>query len=71
MDLEPIKENTLLPGNILPDIEIKNMDGLLYLKSIPDKSIDLILTDPPYIISKKSGMDSHYQFVKNLESNNI
>ncbi len=71
MDLEPIKENTPLPDTFSDDCEIKNMDGLLYLKTIPNKSIDLILTDPPYIISKKSGMDSHYQFVKNLESNNV
>lgn len=30
-------------------------DCLVLLKEIPDNSIDLILTDPPYIISRKSG----------------
>ena len=28
------------------------------MKDIPDESIDLILTDPPYLISKKSGFNS-------------
>lgn len=53
------------------DIDIKNMDGLLYLSSIKDNSIDLILTDPPYIISKDSGMDKHYNLVKYNEEHNI
>ena len=44
------KENTF---------DIKNEDGLEYLGKIDDNSIDLILTDPPYIISKDSGMDNH------------
>ena len=47
------------------EIEIKNVDGLEYLSTIPDNSIDLILTDPPYIISKDSGMNTHYNKVKN------
>jgi len=46
------------------EIEIKNVDGLEYLSTIPDNSIDLILTDPPYIISKDSGMNTHYNKVK-------
>jgi len=29
------------------------------LKTIESNSVDLVLTDPPYIISKKSGMQSH------------
>lgn len=32
-----------------------NDDSLDYIKKIPSSSIDLILTDPPYKISKKSG----------------
>ena len=40
--------------------EIKNIDGLEYLSTIPDGSVDLILTDPPYIISKETGMNAHY-----------
>lgn len=54
-----------------PNIEIKNCDGIEYLKSIENNSIDLILTDPPYIISRDSGMDKHYNMVKENEENNI
>ncbi len=52
-------------------IEIKNDDGLQYLSTISDSSIDLILTDPPYIISKESGMNTHYDNVKNNKDNGI
>lgn len=53
------------------DVEIKNMDGLEYLASVEDGTIDLILTDPPYIISKETGMNLHYNNVKHNEENNI
>ena len=36
-------------------LELKNEDCLVYLKSIPDNSIDLILIDPPYKISRDTG----------------
>jgi site-specific DNA-methyltransferase (adenine-specific) len=52
-------------------IEIKNCDGLEYLSTIENNSIDLILTDPPYIISKDTGMDKHYNMVKDNQANNI
>jgi site-specific DNA-methyltransferase (adenine-specific) len=52
-------------------IQIKNMDGLQFLESIKDNSIDLILTDPPYIISKDTGMDKHYNKVKDNEKNKV
>lgn len=52
-------------------VEIKNMDGLTYLSGIADKSVHLVLTDPPYIISKPSGMNSHYENVRRNESNGI
>lgn len=55
----------------MTDIEIKNMDGLKYLLTIEDNTIDLILTDPPYIISKESGMNTHYNHIKDNEKNNI
>lgn len=32
-----------------------NDDCFNYIKQIPNNSVDLILTDPPYLISKKSG----------------
>jgi site-specific DNA-methyltransferase (adenine-specific) len=52
-------------------IDIQNICGLEYLKTIQNNSIDLILTDPPYIISKDSGMNSHYNNVKYNEENDI
>jgi site-specific DNA-methyltransferase (adenine-specific) len=53
------------------NITIENMCGLEYLKTLDSNSIDLILTDPPYIISKTSGLDKHYNNVKYNEENNI
>ena len=53
------------------DIDIKNIDGLQYLTTVADNSIDLILTDPPYIISKESGMNTHYNKVKANEENKV
>jgi len=51
-------------------INIENCDGLTFLQNIKNNSIDLILTDPPYIISKETGMNSHYNNVKENEKNN-
>lgn len=49
-----------------PTIEIENEEGLKYLKKIPEKSIDLILTDPPYITSTETGMGNlHKQIQEN------
>jgi site-specific DNA-methyltransferase (adenine-specific) len=53
------------------NIDIQNIDGIKYLDTIQNGSIDLILTDPPYIISKDSGMNEHYNNVKFNEENNI
>ena len=68
-----ITTNTIMTSTKpeLNDIEIKNVDGLEYLSTIPDGSIDLILTDPPYIISKETGMNAHYNTVKHNEEHNI
>lgn len=57
--------------NELQFIDIKNICGIDYLKTIDNDSIDLILTDPPYIISKNSGMNYHYNNVKFNEENDI
>jgi DNA modification methylase len=35
--------------------DLYNLDCLDFLKSIPDNSVDLVLTDPPYLISRKTG----------------
>ena len=37
-----------------------NQNGLDLLKELPDNSIDLILTDPPYITSRSSGMHDYW-----------
>ena len=53
------------------DIDIKNEEGIQYISSIPDNSIDLVLTDPPYIISKETGMNKHFNFVQEAEKNGL
>ena len=44
-------------------------DCLVKMGDIDDSSVDLILTDPPYIISKNTGMENFSNFVKNVTSN--
>ena len=48
----------------MKNIEILNIEGLEFLENLPDDSIDLILTDPPYITSRQSGMEKWAQHVK-------
>ena len=36
-----------------------------FLSTIENNSVDLVLTDPPYIISRKSGMDSYKKSLEN------
>ena len=46
-------------------IIMHNCDGLGMLHDrVPDNSVDLILTDPPYIISHETGMNAHFNVVK-------
>ena len=52
-------------------IDVENIDGLEYISSLEDGSIDLILTDPPYITSRESGMNTLYNKVKDNEKNNV
>lgn len=52
-------------------LDLQQKDGLAFLSEIPDGSVDLILTDPPYIISRETGMNSHYQEVKKQEEAGI
>tara|TARA_Y100000389_G_C17452420_1_gene515784 strand:+ start:1557 stop:2387 length:831 start_codon:yes stop_codon:yes gene_type:complete len=49
-------------------IQVENCDGLDFLNSLDDNSIDLILTDPPYIISKESGMNKFVDEVAKLDA---
>jgi len=55
----------------MENIQISQADGLTYLSTIENNSVDLILTDPPYIISRESGMNSHYNKVKKNEENKV
>ena len=50
--------------------EVKNIEGLCYLESISDNSINLVLTDPPYITSRKTGMDEQSKIVKRFKDTN-
>jgi len=45
-------------------IDIYNMDGLEFLKTVPDNSVDLVLTDPPYVTSRDSGMNKWNMKIK-------
>ena len=38
-------------------VKLFHQEGLRFLSDIPSDSVDLILTDPPYITSRDSGMD--------------
>lgn len=57
MDNKIIKE-------VHQDIQVKNINELELLKTIKPNSIDLILVDPPYITSRKLGMDEMYKNAK-------
>jgi len=39
----------------MPRIKLLHKEGLQFLSDIPDSSIDLVLTDPPYEISRPTG----------------
>ena len=39
------------------------MEGLEYLNEIDSNSVDLVLTDPPYITSRDTGMDRWVDWV--------
>ena len=48
-------------------MEIENIDGINFLNKMDNNSIDLILTDPPYIISKETGMNKFKKKLNKLE----
>ena len=52
-------------------MDIQNKEGLDYLKTIQNNTIDLILTDPPYITSSDSGMNNLYNQIKENEKNGV
>ena len=52
-------------------MDIKNCDGIEYLKTIEDNSIDLVLTDPPYITSTETGMGNLHKQIKECKEKGI
>ena len=50
-------------------MNIENIDGINFLNKMDNNSIDLILTDPPYIISKETGMNKLKKKLSKLEPN--
>jgi site-specific DNA-methyltransferase (adenine-specific) len=52
-------------------IDIKNEEGLKYLVDVENNSVNLVLTDPPYIISKDTGMNIYYNYIKDNEANGV
>jgi len=51
-------------------MNIQNINGIHLLQLIKNNTIDLILTDPPYLISKDTGMNEFEKKVKKLEDDN-
>jgi DNA modification methylase len=49
----------------MSEIKLIHGDCLEVMKSIPDKSIDLVLTDPPYGISFKSARQTYQRKIEN------
>lgn len=47
---------------------IKNQEGLEFLKGLENNSVDLVLTDPPYIISHETGMDKWMDHVDEVDN---
>tara|TARA_Y100001935_G_scaffold121267_1_gene100304 strand:- start:5906 stop:6745 length:840 start_codon:yes stop_codon:yes gene_type:complete len=52
----------------MSDIEVKHQEGIEFLNTLDDNSIDLILTDPPYLISKESGMNKFVKEVAKIDA---
>ena len=53
---------------MMNSVTFKHEEGLEFLEKIPDNSVDLILTDPPYITSRESGMDKWVEHVAKQDS---
>ena len=41
------------------------------MSGLPDESVDLVLTDPPYITSRKSGMDKWVDHVAKQDAGHM
>ena len=49
------------------NIDINHKEGIQFLEEVKTNSVDLILTDPPYITSRDTGMDRWVDFVKEVK----
>lgn len=47
-------------------MSLQNTNALTFMEQLQSESIHLIVTDPPYIISKDSGMDKQYNLVQEV-----
>ena len=65
------ESNSIIDNKNEAVIDIKNEEGLKYLVDVENNSVNLVLIDPPYIISKDTGMNKHYNNVKDNEANGI
>lgn len=52
----------------MTQIRIENKEGLAFLKDIESASVDLVLTDPPYITSRQTGMQKWAEHVKRQDA---
>lgn len=52
-------------------MDIRQCDASVLLESLENNSVDLILTDPPYVISRESGMDKLHQTIENSNGQSI
>ena len=59
------RKRTERQGSFLSKVELYCADCLDKMKEIPDKSIDLILTDPPYGIGFKSSRQTYQKHIIN------
>lgn len=50
-------------------MDIRNCEGIQFLESLEDGSVDLVLTDPPYITSRDTGMNELWNQVHNSTEN--
>lgn len=52
-------------------LNLHNIDGLDFLKTVKSNTVDLILTDPPYITSSETGMGNLYKQIKENKEKGI
>ena len=51
------------------NLDIHNDDGINFLSTIENNSIDLVLTDPPYITSSETGMGNLHKQIQENKAN--